>query len=63
MPAVIVSVPLALLGLWVATQHGRWLPLFVTVSMLLAVSLLNGRLDPVVPRVRHYATLVPSGRS
>ena len=60
-PAVVVSVALALLGLWVAARRGWWLPLSVTVSVLLVVSLLNGRVDPIVPRVRHYATLVPLG--
>jgi len=60
-PAVVVSVALALLGLWVAAQRGIWLPLFVTVSVLMFVSLLNGRVEPVVPRVRHYVTLVPLG--
>lgn len=60
-PAVVASVALALLGLWVAARRGWWLPLFVTVSVLLTVSLLNGRVEPIVPRVRHYATLVPLG--
>ena len=60
-PAVVVSVALALLGLCVAARRGRWLPLCVTLSVLLVVSLLNGRVDPIVPRVRHYATLVPLG--
>jgi 4-amino-4-deoxy-L-arabinose transferase-like glycosyltransferase len=60
-PAVIISVALALLGIWVAARRGHWLPLFVTVSVVLIVSLLNGRVEPIVPRVRHYATLVPLG--
>ncbi len=60
-PAVVASVALALLGLWVAARRGWWLPLFVTVSVVLTVSLLNGRVEPIVPRVRHYATLVPLG--
>ena len=60
-PAVVVSVGLALLGLWVAARRGIWRPLAVTISVLLAVSLLNGRVEPIVPRVRHYATLVPLG--
>jgi 4-amino-4-deoxy-L-arabinose transferase-like glycosyltransferase len=60
-PAVIVSVGLALLGLWAAARRGWWLPLLVTLSVLLSVSLLNGRVEPVVPRVRHYMTLVPLG--
>ncbi|MGE3273150.1 MAG: hypothetical protein AB7P40_30745 [Chloroflexota bacterium] len=60
-PAVVISVGLALLGLWVAARRGAWLPLLVTVSVLLTVSLLNGRVEPIVPRVRHYATLVPLG--
>ena len=60
-PAVVVSVALALLGLWVAARRGVWLPLFVTVSVLITVSLLNGRVEPIVPRARHYVTLVPLG--
>jgi hypothetical protein len=60
-PSVIVSVALALLGIWIAARRGAWLPLFVTVSLLLSVSLLNSRVEPVVPRMRHYATLVPLG--
>ena len=60
-PFVLVAVGLALLGLWVAARRGVWLPLLVTVSVLVTVSLLNGRVEPIVPRVRHYATLVPLG--
>jgi hypothetical protein len=60
-PVVIVSVGLALLGLWVSARRGTWLPLLVTASVLLFVSLLNGRVEPIVPRVRHYVTLVPLG--
>jgi 4-amino-4-deoxy-L-arabinose transferase-like glycosyltransferase len=60
-PFVVVSVGLALLGLWVAARRGVWLPLLVTISVILTVSLLNGRVEPIVPRVRHYATLVPLG--
>jgi 4-amino-4-deoxy-L-arabinose transferase-like glycosyltransferase len=60
-PSVIVSVALALLGIWIAARRGAWLPLFVTVSLVLSVSLLNSRVEPVVPRMRHYATLVPLG--
>jgi hypothetical protein len=60
-PFVLVSVALALLGLWVAARRGSWLPLLVTLSVIASVSLLNGRVEPIVPRVRHYATLVPLG--
>jgi hypothetical protein len=60
-PFVILAVALALLGLWVAVGRASWLPLLVTLSVLLSVSLLNGRVEPIVPRVRHYATLVPLG--
>jgi 4-amino-4-deoxy-L-arabinose transferase-like glycosyltransferase len=60
-PFLLVAVGLALLGLWVTGRRGNWLPLLVTVSVLVTVSLLNGRVEPVVPRVRHYATLVPLG--
>src|SRR5262249_13775900 len=56
-PLVVVSVALALLGLWVCARRGQWLPLLVTASVLVSVSLLNGRVEPIVPRVRHYATL------
>jgi hypothetical protein len=31
------------------------------MSVLVIVSLLNGRVEPIVPRVRHYATVVPLG--
>ncbi|MCC7371321.1 MAG: glycosyltransferase family 39 protein [Chloroflexi bacterium] len=60
-PYVFVGVGLALLGLWVAARRGAWLPLAVTVSVIAIVSLLNGRLEPIVPRLRHYATLLPLG--
>jgi diacylglycerol kinase len=60
-PVIVVSVALALLGLWVSARRGAWLPLLVTVSILISVSLFNGRVEPIVPRVRHYATLVPLG--
>jgi hypothetical protein len=60
-PQVLVAVGLALVGLWLVTRRGLWLPLCVAVSVLLFVSLLNSRIEPIVPRVRHYATLVPLG--
>jgi diacylglycerol kinase len=60
-PVVVVAVALALLGLWVSARRGIWLPLLVTISVILSVSLLNGRVEPIVPRVRHYVTLVPLG--
>jgi hypothetical protein len=60
-PMVIVSVALVLVGLWTCARRGVWLPLLVTLSVLLSVSLLNGRVEPIVPRVRHYMTLVPLG--
>jgi hypothetical protein len=60
-PAVVVSVGLALLGLWVAARRRFWLPLLVAISVILIVSLLNARVEPIVPRIRHYVTLVPLG--
>jgi diacylglycerol kinase len=60
-PMVVVSVALVLLGLWVCARRRAWLPLLVTVSVVVSVSLLNGRVEPIVPRVRHYMTLVPLG--
>lgn len=60
-PKVVAAVGLVLLGLAVLAGRGAWLPLGVTVSVLLTVSLLNSRVEPIVPRVRHYATLVPLG--
>jgi len=60
-PQVLVAVGLALVGLWLVTRRGLWLPVCVVVSVLLFVSLLNSRIEPIVPRVRHYATLVPLG--
>jgi diacylglycerol kinase len=60
-PMVVVSVALALLGLWVCARRRAWLPLLVTVSVIFSVSLLNGRVEAIVPRVRHYMTLVPLG--
>ncbi len=60
-PQVLVAVGLALIGLWLVTRRGLWLPVCVVVSVLLFVSLLNSRIEPIVPRVRHYATLVPLG--
>jgi 4-amino-4-deoxy-L-arabinose transferase-like glycosyltransferase len=60
-PFVVASVCLALLGLWVFARRGVYLPLLVTISVLLVVSALNGRVEPIVPRVRHYASLLPLG--
>jgi hypothetical protein len=60
-PVIVVSAALALLGLWVSARRGSWLPLCVTISVLVTVSLFNGRVEPIVPRVRHYVTLVPLG--
>jgi hypothetical protein len=60
-PFVLLAVGLAIVGLWVAARRGSWLPLLTTVSVIVTVSLLNGRVEPIVPRVRHYATLVPLG--
>lgn len=60
-PMVVVSVALVLLGLWVCARRRAWLPLLVTVSVIFAVSLFNERVEPIVPRVRHYMTLVPLG--
>ena len=58
-PAVLVSVALSLLGLWVTARRGIWLPLLVTLSVIVTVSAFNARVEPIVPRVRHYVTLVP----
>lgn len=60
-PMVVVAVALALLGLAVSARRGIWLPLLVTISVIVSVSLLNSRVEPIVPRVRHYVTLVPLG--
>jgi hypothetical protein len=50
---------LALVGLVLLGRRGEWLPILALLSGLLMISLLNGRLEPVVPRARHYALLLP----
>jgi 4-amino-4-deoxy-L-arabinose transferase-like glycosyltransferase len=60
-PMVVAVVGLALLGLASFARRGAWLPLLATVSVLLVVSSMNGRVEPVVPRARHYAPLLPLG--
>ena len=40
-------------------RRREWLPVLVMVSGLLAISYLNGRVEPVVARARHYAPLLP----
>jgi hypothetical protein len=60
-PFVAGPVLLALCGLWAVSHRGIWLPLLVALSVLVAVSMLNGRVEALVPRVRHYASLLPLG--
>lgn len=60
-PFVVLPVLLALLGLWAFGRRRAWLPLTVALSVMLCVSILNGRVEALVPRVRHYATLLPLG--
>lgn len=60
-PSVLLAVGLAFGGLWVTARHGLWLPCCVVMSVLVVVSLFNSRVEPVVPRLRHYGSLVPLG--
>jgi len=60
-PLVVASTALAGFGLWSYGRRGVWLPLLMVVSVLLTVSALNARVEPIVPRVRHYAMLLPLG--
>jgi 4-amino-4-deoxy-L-arabinose transferase-like glycosyltransferase len=52
---------LALVGLIVLCRRREWLPCLAVLSGLLLISFLNGKLEPVVPRGRHYALLLPLG--
>lgn len=58
---VVVSGALALSGLALLARRREWLPLLVIGSAVLVVSFLNGRVEPVVIRARHYAQLLPLG--
>jgi hypothetical protein len=60
-PLVVLTAPLLLLGLWSLGRRRIWLPLLAIVSVILVVSALNSRVEPIVPRARHYATLLPIG--
>jgi hypothetical protein len=58
-PLVLVMVTLVVLGLTSFARRGEWLPVLVVVSGLVAISYLNGRVEPVVARARHFAPLLP----
>ena len=60
-PLVLVYVGLLLVGASVLVRRREWLPMLAIVSGLLLISLLNGRLEPIVARSRHYAQLLPIG--
>jgi hypothetical protein len=58
-PLVVAAAALLLLGLWSLGRRRIWWPLLAVVSVTLVVSALNSRVEPIVPRVRHYAPLLP----
>jgi 4-amino-4-deoxy-L-arabinose transferase-like glycosyltransferase len=60
-PLVVAMVAFLLLGLASFARRDEWLPLLVIASALLAISYLNGRVEPIVTRARHYALLLPLG--
>jgi 4-amino-4-deoxy-L-arabinose transferase-like glycosyltransferase len=59
-PEALLWLGLLLLGLGWLARRREWLLLAVIVSGLLFISLLNGRLAPIVVRARHYALLLPA---
>jgi hypothetical protein len=60
-PLVALYAVLALVGFVLLCRRGEWLPLLALVSGLLLISLLNGRLEPLVVRARYSAPLLPLG--
>jgi hypothetical protein len=58
---VIAMVALVLLGLASFARRRARLPILVIASGLIFVSYLNGRVEPVVARARHYAPMSPLG--
>ena len=60
-PPVLLACLLVLAGLALLARRREWLPPLVAVSAVLAISLLNDRVEPVVVRSRHYALLLPLG--
>jgi 4-amino-4-deoxy-L-arabinose transferase-like glycosyltransferase len=60
-PLVAGYAMLTLVGLVLLCRRGEWLPCLAVVSGVLLISFLNGKLEPVVARGRHYALLLPLG--
>ena len=60
-PQVVTVVALACIGLWSCARRRHLLPLLVTLAVILTIPIVTDRVEPVVPRVRHYASLLPLG--
>ena len=58
-PVALSYAALTLLGLILLGRRGEWLLGLALLSGALLLSLLNGRIEGIVPRARHYALLLP----
>jgi hypothetical protein len=58
-PVAIAFSALTVVGLVLLARRREWLPGLVAVAVIALISLLNGRLAPVVTRGRHYALILP----
>jgi 4-amino-4-deoxy-L-arabinose transferase-like glycosyltransferase len=58
-PLDLVFDVLVLVGLGLAAQRGRWLPLIAVGTYVALLPVVNARFEPLVPKARYVAPLLP----